>query len=501
MSTQPKIHLDPDLDQVLARAARAAAPYAATDPRARAGALVAVAERLDACADDLVALGEEETGLAEARLRGELARTTAQLRLFAEVVVEGSYLDVRIDAADPDFATGPRPDVRRLNVPLGPVLVFAASNFPLAFSVAGGDTAAALAAGCPVVVKAHEGHPRLSALVADVVRSTLAQHGMPEGTFAVVERLEDGAQALRDPRIRAAAFTGSTRVGQTLAEVAARRPVPIPFYGELGSLNPVVVTPSALAARPDQLAQEYVASASGSAGQLCTKPGFCLVPAVEPLAEAVAAAAAAVPPHRLLTPGISRAYRERRAALLADERFAVVAEGTVETDDRGLVSASPTVLAVALDDLRPTDVEETFGPLSVLVRYDDLDTVPGLLDRLFPGNLTAAVQTGPDDDGSTLAPLLATFSRVAGRVVVDGWPTGVAVTAAMQHGGPSPSTTTDATSVGTAAIGRFVRGVAFQSTPEALLPPALRDDNPWAVPQRRSPAGLSAGWGSLAGRY
>lgn len=492
------------VDTILTAAADAAGPLAASTPRDRAGALVAVADRLDAAAEQIVEIGQAETALPEARLRGELNRTTSQLRLFAEVVVEGVYLDARIDEADADYVVGPRPDVRRVNQPVGPVLNFAASNFPLAFSVAGGDTAAALAAGCPVVVKTHDGHPRLSALTAEIVTSALADAGLPSGTFAVIEDRDEATTALRDPRIRAGSFTGSTHVGQMLAEIAANRPDPIAFFGELGSVNPVFITGSALDEGAERLAREFVASVTGSAGQLCTKPGFCFVPDLEVLRAPIKAAVAAVPAHRLLTPSISEGYRSRRDAILAAPGVEVLHAGSVDTDADGFLSATPTIVAISLADLQEAGaavLDESFGPLSVLVTYDDPSVLAAAATELFPGNLTATVHLAPDEDPTTAASLVTSLSRVAGRVLFGGWPTGVSVTAAMQHGGPHPSTTADATSVGTAAIGRFLRAVAYQDAPVELLPPALRDDNPWGVPQRRSPAGISREWGTLSGRY
>ncbi|MGH3639453.1 MAG: aldehyde dehydrogenase family protein, partial [Mycobacterium sp.] len=305
-----------DLSTVLDRAEAAAAPLADIDLHARARALVAVADRLDDAADELIPLAVIETGLAEGRLRGEMRRTTWQLRLFAEVIVEGAYLDARIDEADPDYVIGPRPDVRRVNVPIGPVLIFAASNFPLAFSVAGGDAAAALAAGNPVVVKAHEGHPRLSRATAEIVENALTAAGLP-GAFNLIETRDDGVAALRDPRVRAAAFTGSTAAGRALAEIAAGRTNPIPFYGELGSVNPVFVTEAALRQNAAQIAEGYVASVTGSCGQLCTKPGFLFVPSHTRVADHIVAAAAEVDEHRELTPGVTTGYVRRRDAVMS----------------------------------------------------------------------------------------------------------------------------------------------------------------------------------------
>ncbi|MBF0817282.1 aldehyde dehydrogenase (NADP(+)) [Microbacterium paludicola] len=489
-----------DLEQALERAASAAAALSRIAPRLRAAALVAAADALDARADELIPVAMRETGLAEPRLRGELRRTTVQLRLFAEVVVDGSYLDVRIDEADPDFVLGPRPDLRRVMEPVGPVLNFAASNFPFAFSVAGGDTAAALAAGCPVVVKAHPGHPELSRRVADAVAAALESAGMPVGTLQLIEGQEDGVTALLDPRVSAAAFTGSTTAGVHLASLAASRPVPIPFYGELGSVNPVFVTPSA-AGEADSLAAAFVASVSGSAGQLCTKPGFLFVPEGAGLDAAISRAVSDVPEHRLLHPGIAAGYRARRDAILGAGGVSVIAEGAIRETDDGTY-ATPTIVRTSLRTLieeRDALLDEAFGPLSIVVEYPDPAALASVARDLFPGNLTATVHLAEGDPEASLPALIDALARTSGRVLVGGWPTGVAVTPAMEHGGPFPATTQGGTSVGTAAIGRFLRGVAYQGVPAALLPPSLRDDNPWRIPQRRTPRGASAAWGTLTG--
>ena len=482
--------------EVAARAAAAARPFAATSPRDRGAALVAVADALDAHAAELITIAMRETGLAEARLTGELKRTSWQLRLFAETIVDGSYLDARIDSADPEYVIGPRPDVRRVLEPVGPVLNFAASNFPFAFSVAGGDTAAALAAGCPVVVKAHSGHPELSRRTAAIVADALEGAGMPSGVFQLIEGQQNGVELLQDERIRAGAFTGSTHVGRLLADIAASRPRPIPFYGELGSVNPVYATYA-----DAELLHGFVASVAGSAGQLCTKPGFLFVPADADLS-AVTESAGAVAEHRLLNPGIGRAFEDRRAAVLGADGVTILAEGELREDEDGQRHATPTVVAVGLDTLRAHRdelLEESFGPLSIIVRYSDTAELPAVQEELFPGNLTATLHARPAElsDGS-LTELVDALAATSGRVLFGGWPTGVSVTPAMQHGGPYPATTTDATSVGTAGITRFLRGVAYQNAPQDLLPAPLRDDNPWGVPQRRSEAGRSTEWGAFA---
>jgi NADP-dependent aldehyde dehydrogenase len=478
------------------------APRLARMPRVqRAAAMAAAADALEAAADELVPIGQEETGLSEVRLRGELKRTAVQLRLLADVAAEGTALDARLDDADPGFVLGPRPDLRRTHVPLGVALVFAAGNFPFAFSVAGGDTAAALAAGCAVVVKAHPDHPALSRRTAEVVAGALEAAGMPAGTLQLIEGEQAGVDALRDPRVAVASFTGSVRGGQALAAIAAGRERPIPFYGELGSVNPMFVTAAAAAERGDAIATGFVASVSGSAGQLCTKPGFLLVPEGHGLDAGIAEAAAAVAGHRLLSAPITAGYASRRDEILATYGVRVLAEGEVALREDGVGTATPTVVAVDLDVLvaqRERLLDEAFGPLSIVV------TVPAgrpLADAapLFPGVLAAGVHLGAAeraDADPAVAELVTALTASAGRVLFDGWPTGVAVTPAMQHGGPWPSTTTDATSVGTAAIGRFQRAVAFQDAPAWLLPEELRDDS--AVPQRRSPAGASATWGAAA---
>ena len=485
-----------NIDQVAAAAAAAARPFARTSPRERGAALVAVANALDASGPELIGIAMRETGLAEARLTGELRRTSWQLRLFADTIVDGAYLDARIDDADPEYVIGPRPDLRRVLEPVGPVLNFAASNFPFAFSVAGGDSAAALAAGCPVVVKAHSGHPELSRRTAEVVAGALRDAGMPEGVFQLISGQQNGVALLKDERIRAGAFTGSTHVGRMLADIAASREVPIPFYGELGSVNPVYATYA-----DEALLNGFVTSVSGSAGQLCTKPGFLFVPEGADLG-VVEGAAASVDEHRLLNPGIGRTFSQRRDEVLGAEGVTVLSQGEVRVDDAGQTYATPTVVTVDVETLthnREALLEESFGPLSVIVRYADREALPALHAELFPGNLTSTVHARAEElaDGS-LAPLVEALAETSGRVLFGGWPTGVSVTPAMQHGGPYPATTSDATSVGTAAITRFLRGVSYQGAPQELLPAPLQDANPWNVPQARSAAGTSTSWGSFA---
>lgn len=491
-----------EIDAVASVAAAAAPLWATTHPAQRAAALVAAASALEQSKAELVRIAMEETALSETRLVGELNRTAVQLRLFAETILDGAYLDVRIDQLDPDFVLGPRPDVRRYLVALGPVVNFAASNFPFAFSVAGGDTAAALAAGCPVIVKAHSGHPRLSALTAKVVATALEGAGAPAGTLQVIYGQARGVAMLEHPSIKAGSFTGSIRAGRILSTVAASRTVPIPFFGELGSVNPVFVTAAAIAERADAIAEGFVTSVAGSAGQLCTKPGFLFVPSVQALAGMIAAAASAAPEQRLLNPSIAEAYRARRDAILGASGVSTVSEGSLRIDADGQGWATPTIVSTAAANLvreRDALLDEAFGPLSIVVEYSEANDLTELAAQLFDGNLTGTVHLADNENTPALGDLIDWLTDHVGRVLFGGWPTGVAVTPAMQHGGPWPATSNDSsTSVGTAAISRFLRPVAYQNAPQALLPEPLRDDNPWGVPQSISPAGESRSWGARA---
>jgi len=472
------------LAAITAAAAAAAGPLADTSADERAALLHAAADAIDGRADDLVAVAHAETALGEARLRGEVARTTGQLRLFADVVREGSYLEAMIDTPDP-AASPPRPDLRRMLRPLGPVAVFAASNFPFAFSVAGGDTASALAAGCPVVVKAHPGHPRLSRAVADLVAEALAGAGAPDGTFALVSGLETGAALVQDPHIRAVGFTGSLAGGRALFDLAAARPDPIPFYGELGSVNPVVVTAAAAAARGAEIARGLVGSFTLGVGQFCTKPGVVLVPADAGMDEHVRDALDAVGDvgGEMLLPRIAEGFRAGVAELAARPDVTVVA-GSVHQPEG--TAATAVVLASDVAALqRAPDVllAEVFGPVCLLVGYRDHDELDAAV-ALLPGSLAMALHAQPEE-AAGLAPLLARLQERAGRVVWNGWPTGVAVTWSQHHGGPWPATTAPLhTSVGATAIRRFLRPVVYQDLPADLLPAALRDDNPLGLLRR-----------------
>ncbi|KQV07098.1 aldehyde dehydrogenase (NADP(+)) [Leifsonia sp. Root112D2] len=467
-----------ELETAMADAADVAPTLAASLTTTRAGWLRAIADRLDADADALVELAMRESHLTKPRLTGELVRTTFQLRLFAQVAQEGRFLEATIDHADPEWPMGARPDLRRVLRPLGPAAVFAASNFPFAFSVAGGDTAAAIAAGAPVVVKAHSAHPELSRAVATHVQAALAASGAPRGVFALVEGRETGRALVSDPRLTVATFTGSLNGGRALFDLAAARPEPIPFYGELGSINPVFVTPAAAASRPEQIADGFAASMTLSVGQFCTKPGVLLVPESSPLGDLVVAAVGAIAGGPMLSDGMRDGYFASLAPLAARDDVELLAGSPdrVEQPTPTLYGTDAHTFVAHADEL----LEEHFGPAAVLVRYSSEDELLAVA-RTLRGQLTATIQGEPGDDAGELVEILA---DKAGRVLFNGWPTGVSVTYAQQHGGPYPATTAPHfTSVGTASIGRFLRPVAYQDTPDALLPPALQEANPWGVPR------------------
>ncbi|EFC83918.1 aldehyde dehydrogenase (NADP(+)) [Parafrankia sp. EUN1f] len=504
-----------DIEGLLAAAAAAARPFGALAPATRATMLRAVADALDAAAETLIPVAMRETRLPEPRLRGELVRTTFQLRLFAELLDDGGYLQVTLDAPDPAWPTGPRPDLRRMLIPVGPVLVFAASNFPFAFSVAGGDTAAALAAGCPVLLKAHPGHPELSRRTAAVVVDALAAAGAPTGTMALFEGDEQARAALVDPRVRAGAFTGSEHAGRLLFDLAATRDEPIPFYAEMGSVNPVFVTEAAAAARGPEIWAGYVESFTLGTGQFCTKPGLLFVPAGAAEADLVKLVTGR-PATPLLGERIAAGYRHTLGMLADHPAVRVLVAGTepttgptaggptagavtpagatadgvtpggVTADGAAADGVTPTLLATGIADwLRDPGVlaVECFGPTSLLVTYDDpADLLTAA--RALGGQLTATVH-GEDTDDVLAADLLAELRERVGRVLWNGWPTGVSVSPAMTHGGPYPATTSLHTSVGTTSITRFLRPVTYQSLPARLLPEPLRDDNPWGIPRHR----------------
>jgi acyl-CoA reductase-like NAD-dependent aldehyde dehydrogenase len=426
-----------------------------------------------------VGIAAEETHLGEARLRGELNRSVFQLRLFAAEIRAGEHFDATIDHADPEWGMGPRPDLRRLNVPIGVVGVFGASNFPFAFSVIGGDSASALAAGCAVVHKAHDGHPQLAQRTAAVVVEALDAAGAPSGLFSLVTG-RAAAEALVDhPLVKAIGFTGSTAGGRALFDRANARPEPIPFFGELGGINAVFVTEKAWAARRDEILQGYAGSFTLGMGQFCTKPGLLFVPGgqAEKVREVLADALAGFAPARLLSDRLHDGFTGAVQSLQTGTGVDVLIEGDfAETPAPTLLHTTAAAVREDPSILR----QEMFGPASVLVEYGDESELPALAE-LLEGQLTTTLQAEPDDD---LPELTARLVDISGRVLWNGWPTGVTVSYAQHHGGPYPATTSATTSVGTAAIRRFLRPVAYQTFPENQLPEPLRDSNPWNVPQR-----------------
>jgi len=476
---------DATIDAACAAAAQVGDALAST--AVRVALLRTAAERLRAAADELHAVCERETGLSRGRLEGELERTCVQLELFADVVADGSYVEAMIDTADPDAPVAPRPDIRRMLVPLGPVAVFGASNFPYAFSVAGGDTASALAAGCPVVVKGHPSHPGTSELVAAELYAAAEQTGLPAGTFGLVHGASShvGERLVCAPEIEAVGFTGSIAGGRALYDIAATRPNPIPVYAEMGSVNPLIVTDGALRARPEQIAEGLVVSATGGTGQFCTKPGVVLLPAGDAgdaFVEDLVGRLAAVSAGPLLNERILRALRSALSELERDGDVRQLSRADVAGGDGGGYLQAPVAFEVqaAAVARRPELLEERFGPFVLLVRYGSEDEAASVLDALG-GQLTATLHAQPDEV-SALNRLVALMGRKAGRVIFDGFPTGVAVTHAMQHGGPYPSSSSPLhTSVGSTAIRRFLRPVAWQNAPAALLPEALRDENPLGI--------------------
>jgi NADP-dependent aldehyde dehydrogenase len=448
-------------------------------PATRAAWLEAVAAGLENDAAALVQTAVTETHLAQPRLQGELKRTVFQLRLFAEEIRRGEHFDATIDHEDGAWGMGPRPDLRRYNVPLGVVGVFGASNFPFAFSVMGGDSASALAAGCAVVHKAHDGHRELAVRTAATVTAALEAAGAPSGLFSLVTGRK-AAEALVDhPLVKAIGFTGSTAGGRALFDRAAARPEPIPFFGELGGINAVFVTGSAWSARREEILAGYAGSFTLGMGQFCTKPGVLFVPAgqTDEVRDSIANALAGFSPAQLLSERLHEGFRHAVGELRDTAGVSVLLDGDFAE------TPAPTVLATTSEAVRRNPGilhQEMFGPASLVVEYNDESELAALAG-LLEGQLTTTLQAEPDDDVAELAGRLADIS---GRLLWNGWPTGVTVSYAQHHGGPYPATTSGTTSVGTAAIRRFLRPVAFQSFPQPQLPEPLRDANPWNVPQR-----------------
>jgi len=476
-----------EVDRACALAGQAFDAFRDTGLEQRAAFLETIAQNILDLGDGLITRAMAESGLPRPRLEGERGRTVGQLRLFAQVVREGSWLDACIDLALPDRQPLPRADLRQRHIALGPVAVFGASNFPLAFSVAGGDTASALAAGCPVVVKAHPAHPGTSELVGRAIQAAVAACGLHEGVFSLLFGAGNalGTALVADPRIKAVGFTGSRRGGLALVEVAGLRPEPIPVYAEMSSINPVFLMPAALGSRAEALGKGFVTSLTMGAGQFCTNPGILLGVAGPGLDRFVAAAVEALggsAAATMLTPGIHAAYDSGVARLAGAAAVETLARGTGCTGPNQAQAAFFTTTADAF--LADAGLqEEVFGAASLLIRCPDVATMRLVAERL-EGQLTATVQMDAAD-GTAVRELLPVLERKAGRILANGWPTGVEVCHAMVHGGPFPATSDSrSTSVGAAAIRRFLRPVCYQDLPAELLPESLRDGNPLGLWRR-----------------
>jgi len=464
-------------------AAEAFAEYRRFPPEARARFLDVIATEIEALGDPLIERTTLETGLPAARITGERGRTCAQLRLFAATVREGSWVDARIDTALPERTPAPRPDIRRMLKPIGPVVVFGASNFPLAFSTAGGDTASAFAAGCPVVVKAHPAHPGSGELVAGAITRAAANCGLPPGVFSFVHGgAEIGAALVRHPATAAVGFTGSHAAGRALFDIANARPHPIPVFAEMSSVNPVLVLPGALQERGAAIAQGLFGSFTLGVGQFCTKPGLVFVPRgadadafVDELACLVTEAASGT----MLTAGIRDAFERAREQASGIEGVKVVAAAHAAGEG---ISAAPSIAWTDAANFvaRPSLANEVFGPFALVIGCDDTDEMLRCL-RALDGQLTATLHA-TDADLAAAGALIEAAERCAGRVIINGFPTGVEVCPAMHHGGPYPATTdVRFTSVGTAAILRFARPVCYQGFADDLLPAELKDANPYGI--------------------
>ncbi|HKB79697.1 MAG TPA: aldehyde dehydrogenase (NADP(+)) [Thermoanaerobaculia bacterium] len=443
------------VDSIARAAANAFATWSRVSGKRKGELLRAIAARLEADGEEIVRTANEETSLGVPRLQGELSRTCNQLRMFAALVEEGSWVDARIDHA--------KVDIRSMRRPIGPVAVFGASNFPLAFSVPGGDTASVLAAGCTVIVKAHPAHPRTSARTGKAIAEAV-----PKGVFGLVEGFDAGIELVRHPQIRAVAFTGSRRGGRALMDAVAARPEPIPLFAEMGSINPVFILPRALQTRGAEIAAGLHASVTLGVGQFCTNPGLIVADKAPEFVEELAKKMAATPCAPMLTPSIADAYRSgiERLATLASRRALVSGGAALFTADARTFLEHETLM------------EEVFGPSTVVVECDSQERMLEVA-RALEGQLTATIHA---DEGDDCAELLRVLERKVGRVVFNGYPTGVEVVPSMVHGGPYPATSDGrSTSVGTRAIERFTRLVAWQNTPDTLLPDELKESNPLGI--------------------
>ena len=470
-----------DVEAAAQLATAAFATYAALDAKHKAHFLRAIADGMDAAKAEISERAELETGLPPARLGGELARTTGQLRLFATLIEDGGWVEARLDTPAPERAPLPKPDLRSMLIALGPVAVFGASNFPLAYSVAGGDTASALAAGCPVVVKAHPAHPGTSAIVGAIICSAARETNMPDGVFSMLfdDGIEIGVELVKNPAIKAVGFTGSRKGGRALMDAAAARSEPIPVYAEMSSVNPLFLLASSLE-KGDSLVEGLAASISNGVGQFCTKPGLIFVPTGaqgDAFMRALAEKLKATAPMPMLTLGIGKNYGMGVTRWKSDDKVETVVAPNLENPQRAHAALFQSSATEFLANRALMD--EVFGPAALVVRFDD-DAQARAMAQQLEGQLTFSIWGEADEIGASgLVPIAA---QKAGRVAFNGFPTGVEVGHAIVHGGPYPATSDGrTTSVGTRAITRWARYVNYQNAPQELLPPELRDDNPLGI--------------------
>jgi alpha-ketoglutaric semialdehyde dehydrogenase len=474
-----------DADAALTLAEKAFAVYRYTDNRTKAAFLRSIADEIMAIGDELIERAMSESGLRQARLQGERGRTTGQLNLFADLVEEGSWVEAVIDNALPDRQPAARPDIRKMLVPVGPVVVFGASNFPLAFSVAGGDTASALAAGCPVVVKAHPAHPGTSALVAEAIKKAAQKHNLPEGVFSILydDGYTIGEALVKHSKTKIVTFTGSYKGGMALLKLAQQRETPIPVFAEMGSINPVILLPDALENRHAQIAEQYAASITLGAGQFCTNPGVLIAlksDGLNKFKKALNEAIGKIGSSTMLTPGICKNYSQLSEEVLTEEGVSAIGRGNLNNDKAN--QAQPLIAEVSASSflVNPKLREEVFGPYSLLVVADYEVQLQQVVDALH-GQLTASI-VADETDLKKHGSLIQSITDIAGRVMLNNVPTGVEVVHAMQHGGPFPATSDSRfTSVGTGAIKRFVRPVSWQNWSNDLLPDELKDGNPLKI--------------------
>jgi 2,5-dioxopentanoate dehydrogenase len=473
-----------EVNRAVELAADAFKTYSRRSGRERGAFLRKIADKIEAVQSDIVERAARETALPIARLQAETARTCQQLRLFAQVAEDGSWVNARIDHADPERKPLPKPDIRSLMRPLGPVVVFGASNFPLAFSVAGGDTASALAGGNTVIVKAHAAHPGTSELVGRALQESVRESGMPEGVFFLLfgHGAQIGTALMKHPLMRAGGFTGSRTAGRILMDVAASRPEPIPFYAEMSSTNPVFILPGALREHPDTIASGLHASFTLGAGQFCTKPGMVFLgkgPDAEKFAAKLAELVAGSAHFHLLTEAIHSSYGSAIAKRKANPAVTVLAEK--QASGAAGFCAHSAVFETDADSFLGSDLEaEIFGPTTLLVRHSNRAQILEIA-RSLEGHLTATIH-GTEQDLLDFADLIAILETKVGRLIFNGFPTGVEVAHAMVHGGPYPSTSDGrSTSVGTQAIFRFTRLVCYQGFPDSALPDELKENNPLGI--------------------